>query len=268
MKKFFITLCTLIILAGLGLFFGWAQMGVPPDAYGLIRSKTNGIDSQLVKPGEFRWVWYKLIPTNAKTIVFRLILINHEFSARNVLPSGKVYSAFAGIDEDFSWEIRAAFSFSLNPEALVRLVTVNNIGSQEELSLYENDIAEQIEAFILRRISLDGEFSGYIEALLKNGESPEFEREIQRQFPSITNFSLKLKSAQFPDFALYRQIRGLYEYYIAFQKDYLSGGLQEKAKNRIESSRRFDELAQYGALLTKYPILLEYLTLANSEKGE
>jgi hypothetical protein len=261
MKKFFTTLFFLIILAAIGLFFGWAQLGVPPDAYGIIRSKTHGVDTSLVKPGEFRWIWYKLIPTNVTTVVFRLNPVNHEFSAFNTLPSGKVYSAFAGIDENFSWEIRAAFSFTLQSEALIFLVTVDSISTQEELIRYQNDITGQIESFILRRINADDEFSRYIEVLLKEGKSPELEQEIEGQFPLITNFSFKIKSAQFPDFALYRQTKGLYEEYIAFQKDYLSGDLQEKAKNHIEFHRHFDELEQYGVLLTKYPILLEYLTL-------
>jgi len=261
MKKFFTTLFFLIILGALGLFFGWAQLGVPPDAYGLIRSKTHGVDDKLVKSGEFRWVWYKLIPTNVTTSVFRLNPVNHEFSAYNTLPSGKVYAAFAGINESFSWEIRASFSFSLDSETLIPLLTDNNISNQEELTRYQNDIARQIESLILRRINTDDEFTRQIETLLTEGECPDLDREIQAQFPFITNFSLKVKSAQFPDFALYRQSKKLYEDYINFQKDYLSGGLQEKAQNRIEAHRRFDELEQYGALLTKYPILIEYLTL-------
>jgi len=258
MKKFLVTLLFLAILAGLGLFFGWAQQGVPPDAYGLIRSKTHGLDTRLVKPGEFRWVWYKLIPTNAETAVFRLNSVNYEFTGRGTLPSGRVYAAFAGLEDDFSWELRAVFSFSLRPEALVTLITTQNIGDQEELARYEQGVAAEIETFILRRVDA-------LEGLLKDGESPELEREVQGQFPLIEHFSLRVKSAQFPNFDLYRQARGLYEEYTSLQKDMMSGELREKAKNRIESYHRFDELEQYGALLTKYPILLDYLKIGSRE---
>jgi hypothetical protein len=254
MKKFLVTFLILVILAGLGLFFGWAHLGVPPDAYGLIRSKTHGVDTRLVKPGEFRWVWYKLIPTNTTTAVFRLNPVSHEFSARGTLPSGRIYAAFAGMEDDFSWEIRAAFSFSLQPEALVPLVTAQNIGDQEELARYEKELAADIETFILQRINA-------LEGLLEDGENPELEREVAGQFPLIENFSLRVKSAQFPNYDLYRQARGLYEQYIALQREMMSGELREKARSRIESYRRFDELEQYGALLTKYPILLDYLVL-------
>jgi len=259
MKKFFTTLIFLVILAALGLFFGWAQLGVPPDAYGLIRSKTHGLDTQLVKAGEFRWIWYKLIPTNTQTVVFRLNPVTREFSARDTLPSGKTYAAFAGLEDDFSWELRAAFSFSLRPASLIPLVTDYNIGTQEELTYHENAIADQIETFILRRINTD-------EDLLEKGNSPELEREIQGHFPLIAHFSLNIKSARFPDFTLYRQAQGLYNDYIALQKDFISGDLRERAKSRIESHQRFGDLEQYGVLLSKYPILLDYLALEKNER--
>jgi len=254
MKKFLVTLLILVIIAGLGLFFGWAQQGVPPDAYGFIRSKTHGLDTRLVKPGEFRWVWYKLIPTNTTTAIFRLNPVNYEFSARDTLPSGGTYAAFAGIPGDFSWEIRASFSFSLRPEALAPLITGHNIGDQEGLSRYEREAAAGIETFILRHIDA-------LEGLMQDGETPELERAVQGQFPFIENFSLRVKSARLPDFELYRQAKELYEQYFALQRDMMSGELREKAKNRIDSYHRFEELEQYGALLTKYPILLDYLAL-------
>jgi len=87
-----------------------------------------------------------------------------------------------------------------------------------------------------------------------------------KQFPYLSNFTLKIKSAKFPDFLLYRQTKGLFETYIAAQKAYTTGDIRERAKNRIDSMLRFDELELYGALLTKYPILLEYLSLENGKK--
>jgi len=254
MKKFLVTLLFLVILAGLGLFFGWAQQGVPPDSYGFIRSKTHGLDTHIIKPGEFRWVWYKLIPTNASTVVFRLNPVNYEFSSQGTLPSGRLYAAFVGMEDDFSWQLRAAFSFTLRPEALAPLLSAQTISDQESLARYEQELAGDIELFILRRIDA-------LEGLLRDGESPELEREIQGQFPLITNFSVRVKSAQFPHFALYRQAQELYEQFVTLQKDMMSGEMREKAKNRIDSYHRFDELEQYGALLTKYPILLDYLKI-------
>jgi len=265
MKKLFTTVLVLIIIAGVALFFGWAQLGIPPDGYGVIRSKTHGLYPRLVRPGEFIWLWYKLIPTNTETVVLRLNPVNHEFSAESTLPSGGIYSAFAGIDGDFSWNISAAISFSISPEAVIPLFAANTVNSQEDLTRYEKDIARQIEGLILRRVALEDN-AVQIEELLKNGGNLWFENEILGNFPILRNFSFIVKSARFPDFALYRQAKGLFEEYMVVQKEYASGDIREKAKKRIETMFRFNELELYGALLSKYPVLLDYLTLENGKK--
>ena len=266
MKKFFATLLVILVLAAAAFFFGWANVGVPPDAYGVIRSKTHGVDPLPVKPGEFRWVWYRLIPTNVKTTVFRLNTVYREFTATQSLPSAKVFSAFYRIDGDFSWKINAVFSFSLRPESLIPLIAAHNINTQEELAVHERDIAGQIEVFIMRSIYFDREFEGQVEELIKNGESLQLTGKILNQFPYVKNFSFQVKSADIPDFALYRQIKSLYDDYVVAQKDYISGNMGEKAEDRVESYYRFEELEQYGALLTKYPVLLEYLALENGRR--
>jgi len=272
MKKFFIALIIILALAGTAFFFGWAQTGVPPDSLGVVRSKTHGIDPRPVKPGEFRWLWYKLIPANAKTVVFRLNTVYHDFTAKNSLPSGQFYSVFSGIDGNFSWEIGAVFSYNLRQEALVPLVAVHNIGTQEELAAFEKDLSGQIEGFIIRHLAGGPEFTGQIETLflieglLQKGESSELNNEIYRKFPDITNFSLRVKSSGIPDFSLYRQLKGLYDDYVAGQKEYISENLGEKSKKNMESLLYFDELERYGVLLTKYPVLLEYMALSGVKK--
>jgi len=117
----------------------------------------------------------------------------------------------------------------------------------------------------MRCIEQENNF-GQVETLLKDGENPWFENEILNQFPFLQNFSLKVKSAKFPDFALYRQTKGLFEAYMAAQKEYAAGDIRERAKNRMDAMFRFDELELYGALLSKYPILLDYLSLENGKK--
>jgi hypothetical protein len=240
-------------------------MGIPPDSVGILYSKSHGIDPRLIRPGEFLWVWYKLIPASTPTLVLRLNRVQREFSANNMLPSGMVYSAFTGMNSDFSWELSAAFSFSLRPGDLLAIAAETKIISQEGLSLYEEETAGQIKTFIIRRMNMP-EYSNQIEALLKNGESPELEADIQKQYPRVENFSLQIKSAKIPDFALYQQVKELYEDYIARQKELLSEELGDRAKNRSEMYLRFSELELYGALLSKYPILLDFLAMENGKK--
>jgi hypothetical protein len=263
MKKLLVAFIILIILGGLAFFFGWAQFAVPPGAYGVVRSKTHGIDPRLIREGEFRWIWYKLIPTNVDITVYRLDRVEHSFSLSNSLPSGGTYAAFAGITADFSYDISASVSFSIRPEALVPLIAEYGIGSQEDLEAREKSLAGDIEAFILRRLGLEGENSEDLEEILRTGSSPALENALKEQFPAAENLQCLVKTAAFPDFALYRQVRGLYEAYLAQQRDYLAGDLREKAESRIDSRLRFDELERYGELLSKFPILLQYLAIEN-----
>jgi len=261
MKKFFATFLILVVLAGLGLFFGWAQRGVPPDSYGVLRSRSHGTDPDLVIPGEFRWVWHKLIPTNAQTSVFRVRPVQRQFHARGILPSGRVYSAFMGLQEDFSWEINAVMSFRLRSDALIPLVTAQNIGTQEELARFESDLADEMEAVIIRWIDQGDDFAWQADELLLIGEIPALAREIERRFPKVTDFSLRVNSARFPDFALYEQVRSLHGEFVALQREFIAGGLTDMARNRLETFMRIEELELYGALLTRFPILLEYLII-------
>ena len=219
------------------------------------------MDPRLIRAGEFRWLWYKLIPANAETLVFRLDPVTRRFTAKNSLPSGDTYAAFAGSAADFSWEIDAALSFAIDPDSLIGLVSGNTLGGQEALDAWEGELAEKMGALVLRRLGSGETDQRYLEDILKTGSSPELEREIQGQFPMARDVSCVFSAVKFPDFALYTRIRGLYEDFIDRQREFMSGALGRQAENRIEERMRFDELEQYGALLAKYPILLEYLAL-------
>jgi len=47
MKKFLAGLIVLVVLGGVVFFFGWVQLAVPPGSYGVLRSKTHGVDPQV-----------------------------------------------------------------------------------------------------------------------------------------------------------------------------------------------------------------------------
>jgi hypothetical protein len=262
MKKFFIFLFILIILGGTGFFFGWAQLSVPPGAYGVMRSKTHGVDPRVIREGEFRWVWYKLIPTNVKTEVFSLNRLSRSIKSSGILPSGDVYASLAGLSVDFSWEIAGEFSFAINPEALPSLTASETIG--EDLEVYENNLADRIEAHILSFLLSYSEDSGKMEALLVSGSVPELAESVNKAFPEIEGFNCLIKSTRYPDYALYRSVRSLYEDYLEQQELSFSALLPGEAESRTAARQRLDELSKYGELLTRYPILLQFLAL---EKG-
>jgi hypothetical protein len=264
MKRFFTLLFILIILGGTVFFFGWAQLPVPPGAYGVMRSKTHGVEPQINREGEFRWVWYKLIPTNVKTMVFSLNKVSRTLKSSGVLPSGGVYASLTGLSADFSWEISGQFSFSIKGEALPSLAASENIGSDEDLRTYETGLADRIEARILDFLVSYSEDSANMEALLVSGSVPGLTESVHQAFPETEGFSCLVRSTRYPDYALYRSIRSLYEDYLKQQELSFRDALSGKAESRALHRQRLDELSKYGELLTRYPILLQYLAL---EKG-
>jgi hypothetical protein len=262
MKKFFFVFFIIVALAGLAFFFGWAQRKVPPGSYGVLRSKTHGLDRRPVKEGQFRWIWYKLIPGNVQITVFRPERRDVSFSLEGTLPSAGVYASFAGVDADFSWSLSGSFSFSLDGESLIPLIETRNIGNQEELNAWEDTLGDEIRGLILRYF---GEIDGAgMDGIAGAGTDPALEAEIRAAWPFIGDFSLHIREARFPDLALYRRIRDMFEDHLAGQGDFLSARQREKAESRVNLQSRFEELDKYGELLTRYPVLLRYLAI---EKG-
>ena len=264
MKKFLFFLLMLIIL-GSGFFFGWAQLTVSPGSYGVMRSKTHGLESQVIRSGDFRWLWYKLIPTNAEVLVFTLDQVNYSIRSSGSLGSGQIYASLAGIEADFSWEINGELSFSLKPEILPELTVRDNITNAEDLRKFEERLAERIGNFALQRVKnyADGD-EKTMESLLISASLPELNAEIQRAFPEIENLDCTIRVVRYPDYALYNSIKALYQEYLARQRAVLRPDINREAEKRIETRIRLDELARYGELLSQYPILLQYMAL---EKG-
>ena len=251
----------LLILGGAIFFLGWPQLSVPPGSYGIIISKTHGVDPLPLRMGEFRWLWYKLIPTNVKIAVFRLDPVSFTINQSSTLPGGDIYAAFAGLRADFSWDLKATASFNICPDKLVYIVEQNNIIDQEGLDSIIQDFALKIEAIILRNIAALEADTHRLEKILSDGQDEQIYSEISYQFPEIRDFTLIIQSVKFPDFALYRKTRLLYEEFLEKQREIIAAGFAGRAESHIASQLHFDELRRYGELLTQFPVLLDYLRM-------
>jgi len=272
MKKLLITLIILLIIGGVVFFFGWVQFSVPPGQYGVISSKTHGVDPDPVRSGEFRWVWYKLIPTNVKIALFVLEQTQFPINYNSSLPSGDTYTSFVGItNADFSWNLQGEITFRLDPQMLVSLTQRQNLNSQEDLDKYMHKVAAEIEIMILGELSSAETESERIEHIMTGGGDAVIEQMVKYRFPEIGEFSMMIHSVKFPNFILYRQIRSMYEDFLSSQREVVSSNFGRRAEIHIENQLRYEELERYGDLLTRYPVLLEYLMLEktlNAEKQE
>ena len=261
MKKFLFVMILLIILGGAVLFLGWTHLTVPPGSYGVLRTKTHGLDSQVIQDGEFRWLWYKAIPTNSDVSVFTLPPVRRSFRSSGSLSSGQIYAEAAGINVDFSWELSGNLAFNIRPGYLPELVNRENISDDDGLRIVEDNLASRMENQLVQRLRAYADEEGRLESLVFGASIPELNQEIERSFPEIENLVFTINVLRFPDFALYQSLRELYQEFLAFQNAILSEDLLSEAERRIRTRIRLEELAQYGELLTRYPILLEYLSL-------
>jgi len=245
---------------------GWAQYKVPPGSYGVINSKTHGIDPVPVRSGEFRWLWYKLIPSNVEIAVFKVEPGKFDINFSSTLPSGESYAAFAGLGANFSWQIKAVISFGINPDMLVSVVSKYNIHNQAEMDVHLLDTAKNIENLILRTFSSLETDSIRLENVMSGKSDAQLERDVAALYPEIQGFSLTVQTAKFPDFILYREVRLLYEDYLKKQRELITAGFGKRAESHIASQLHFEELEKYGELLTKFPVLLDYLALENKRQ--
>jgi hypothetical protein len=266
LKKLMWTLLILIILGGVAFFLGWAQLMVPTGDYGVMISKTHGLDHTLIKAGEFRWVWYKLIPQNVKVQVFRIEKMVRLIRTEGTLPSGVEYATFAGSAADFSYQVEATLSFNIKPESLVGLVNGKHINEQASLDTFEETLADEVRAFALQRLRVWIDDVKKVEELQASGSIAQLNYDIQGAFPDIENLSLVMHTPRFPDITLYQEFRALHQEYIARQRDYLHTDASQQAETRIGSYLRFDELSRMGELLTTYPRLIQYLQLESALK--
>jgi hypothetical protein len=260
MKKF-ITVIIILLAAGTAAFFaGWAQFPVPLGSYGVLRSKTHGLLGPVIKDGRFTWLWYKLIPGNAKTLVFDVQPQTIDITADGSLPQAETYISFAGLDASFRWRVAGSVSFALDPDALPALAEKAGIDGQAALDAYTSSLGAEIAAFVRQRLAAYCAQKDGIERI-NAGDYGRLDGDVRAAFPSATGLSFSLAADTIPDYALFEAAKALYDDYIAYQHSALDTEVKANAARRIDAQFRLEELARYGELLSKYPLLLDYLKL-------
>ncbi|MDR1469821.1 MAG: hypothetical protein LBT00_11065 [Spirochaetaceae bacterium] len=252
MKKFITLLIVLVLLGGAGVFVGWAGLALPLGSVGVLRSKTHGVDPTVIEEGAFRWVWFRLIPTNTRVMPFTLKPKTSALEMSGALSSGDAYKTFVK-NANFAWKLGLTYRFSIKPDHLPALVRDKGIENDEDLETYEADVASGIESRA-HRFAVTRE-------LFENLSSPALENEIRAAFPEIEFLEFRWRPLVTPDFALYEAGKALYDQYVERQKALLEPNAVEEAVRTVTNQFRFDELERYGELLSKYPSLLDYIQL-------
>ena len=165
---------------------------------------------------------------------------------------------------DFAYDINFSFSFNIRPQSLISLLEAQKITDQTSLKEYENHTGDNVEAFFQQRLGIHFEDERKIEEMLASASIAQLEKEVLTAFPHIENFSFTILTTNFPDFTLYRQFRSMYNDYVTRIMEFMHNDALFMPENRVASFFRFDELSRYGELLTRFPILLDFLALEKS----
>jgi hypothetical protein len=266
MRKFVVSFVILIIAAGVAFYFGWIQLQLPADTYGVIFTKTSGFEPTVVKPGAFVWRWQRLLPTNLTLYTFKLAPQQTEISSDGALPSGSLYSQYLDGKPDFSYKIAVSVSYLLNPDALPRLMTQDSVTPKTLDAWYEN-FAKQCTAVAENFISNQAASGAIVAggfAAIQGGLLAE----LQKSFPDVRFTAVTPDTIQLPDAALYLKAKQQYLSIVDAEQQ----GRQQAAVARTNldqlASQRIDMLRRFGELFNQYPVLLKYLDLDPAKRQD
>lgn len=264
MRKFLFSLLLLIIAGGVAFYFGWIQLQLPADSYGVIFTKTDGFEHAVVKPGAFIWRWQRLLPSNLTLYTYELKPQETTLTMGGTLPSGTLYSQYLQGKPDFSYKIKISISYMLKADALPGLM-MNDSLTPKTLHTWYADFNKRCTA----------EAQNYISAQATSGDvltagfgslQPGLLADLGKKFSDVHFTSLSPETVQLPDLALYQKAKEQYFAIMDAEQKTLTQAAVTKTNLDQLATQRIDMLRRFGELFNQYPILLKYLELDPSKR--
>ena len=268
MRKFIISAIILVALAGTVFYFGWVQIHLPENTYAVIFTKTGGWDDSVTKPGTFVWRWERLLPTNFKIHTFTLKPHTASISASGALPSGDVYADMLDPKPDFNFSVKMTVGFNVDPESLPLLVSTATL-TEDTFEAWQTEtesaIAAKAEAFIRER-STDVNAATTLTSM-GNAIVEDLRRYLENSFTSLDFKAIVVDDIQVPDFELYLTAKELFLNYSKSRELSHEQALSRITWTESRSEQYFNVLEKYGELLSRYPSLLDLLSLKGGNLG-
>ena len=263
---FFIVLILLLAAAGTGFYFGWVQIQLPEQTYGVIFTKTGGWDDRPVEPGTFSWRWEGLIPTNMKLHRIPVRPQNVRVSREGSLPSSDVYSTV--LDEgDFSYSLDFTLTYELKPEFLPELVRDRGL-DPASMDEWYGGINNQILSSVSRILAEEFEELGNLdeEEFSTAGLEEVLLEELAGDFPFIDFNAVQPREMSIPDMDLYMAAKSYYLGVLETRESIEQETLEQDRAWMVSEESKLGVLERYGKIFTEYPGLIEYFALR--ETGE
>ncbi|MFP4564887.1 MAG: hypothetical protein ACOC4A_01655 [Spirochaetota bacterium] len=267
MRKFVISLVILLIAGGTAFYFGWVQLQMPANSYGVVFTKTGGWDETVIRPGEFHWRWERLLPTNFTLHVFPSTPHESDVTASGTLPSAQVYAGYLEEEPEFSYELEISLSYRVRARELPRLAREEDLepGDLEQwYEHYDRRIADRARG-LARELYEDAQDDSPGQVQLDAFERRLSDR-LAEDFPDLEIISAVPTTVSLPDFALYEAARSLYFETIDARRNAVAEEAFNAEQRRLTDESRLETLRRYGEVLTEYPTLLDYFSLT-AEQG-
>jgi hypothetical protein len=260
MKKLLLIGSIFLILGVTIFYFGWIQLKVDKDEYGIVFTKVRGYLDKPLVPGKFSWSAAALIPKNIEITTIPAAPRTVFISSRQDLPSNAEYGSVVVGKADFSYSVDFYVSFFLKSDYAVVLVRDKGFTAGTIESWYEA-MEKAIESAAMKeiRIFFDNTAASQSSVFLSDADQEKLRTRVQRHFDQITVSDLDFISISLPDLELYETAKAYYQELSAVKNSSLQKEMIETAKQRAENEVQIDLLKRYGSLFEEFPILIDYI---------
>lgn len=261
MKKGIVSVIIILLFGAAVFYFGLVNMKVPAGQYGIMVSKTGGVNENIIENGKLMWRWEALLPTNVEIHKFDHGIFHSSQSLKGSLPSAEIYTSLIKGDPDFSYSFDYEISLLVTPENVVQLLKNGTVNSNESLKTYLEENAEKI-AFDLSKNIIEQNAENLVTVFDVEPAVEQLKK--SKKFEYIDVKDVVLKKAKIPDVRLYKIARKSYEKFQDMVDALLGEAAKEQAQKILADERSVNRLTKIGEVLKKYPDLNNLLSNGGS----
>lgn len=255
MKRFLILFLVLVALAGTGFGFGYVQLRLGESEVGVLFSRSTGWDPIVHRAGDFSWRWQLLVPRNAHILRFPVEPRSVRVESRSFLPSADLYAAYLEGAPSLGHRISLVVRYRPLPETPAVLAPLGIDPDSFEEWLAEQDDRIRSNAVESVKIAADRGIHGVSDiAQAVHDALAETHRELEI-------ISVQLSELVVPDIELYEAGRAAYMEIQDARRRVLVEEASRAALQEARATSQVDTLRRYGAILTEYPVLLDYVRI-------
>jgi len=259
MKRFAVLMAVLLLVGGVVFYFGWVQIHIPAGHYGVVFTRTNGWESQVLVPGTFVWRWQRLIPTNFTLYLFDVDTHRTDVRLEGTLPSGPEIDALLDDGGEFGYDIRVSVVTRLKPNEVPALAREEELRPDDLPAFYDDldaRIAQQTKEAVMRVLEDEPESVevSRVSATIVDAITERLTGDLRR----LDVVSVNPTRLELPDLQLYTTARRLSIDVLEARANALEEAAARLADIEAESDRGLKMLERYGQILNEYPVILDY----------